>query len=47
MSDKEKQIQTEIEGIGYALEDAFIGMREAMKRLKELEETLQDNPDEF
>ena len=47
MSDKEKQIQTEIEGIKYAMQDALLGMKVALKRLEELEETLQDNPDEF
>jgi len=46
MTDKEKQIATEIDGVKYALNDTLLGVKIALKRLEELEATLQDKQED-
>ena len=46
--DKQIEIETEIDGIGFALKDAILGVNEAMKRLEDLKNILQEKSlDEF
>lgn len=45
--DKLNEIETEIDGIEFALQDVMLGVRVSLKRLNDLRELLQDKKEEF
>lgn len=46
--EKIQEVETEIEGIEFALKDANLALQVALKRLDELKNTVKDKPlDEF